>query len=106
MNNKITSTMKKNWLILLGVLLSVGLKAQGKNEKFTAFFNKMVGEWLIQDQESIEKWVKSREQNYMAVVFEPIGEDTLIEETIQLTYINNDFFYEATVVEQIIIYVG
>ena len=86
--------LKLVWLI--GVFMS----CQNSNApEHHVFFNKIVGEWKLEDKTVIEKW-NYADGTYMGSVFVVSGNDNVITEEIRIIENNKGVFYEAKVNDQ------
>lgn len=83
------------WILLLLIIVS----CQSNPPEHHQFFNKIIGEWQLEDKPVIEKWIE-KDGNYSAKVIVTSGADKLVTEEIRIIENENGIFYEAHVADQ------
>lgn len=92
---KKTINKTSTWILLLLIFIS----CQSNLPAHHQFFNKMIGEWQLENKPVIEKWTQI-DGSYSAEVIVISGADKLITEEIRIVENENGIFYEAHVADQ------
>ena len=95
MSNYICVNMK--YILIAIFFVSTTAKTQTKNN-----FDWLLGNWKVSSGKGfiIEKWAKQNDSLYIGVSGFVNNKDTIIEETVALKKINNEWFYIPTVAKQ------
>lgn len=89
--------MKKFTLIFISLLVFACSPPEVKeSSSYGSFFERLIGEWKLEKDNTIEKWEKDGAL-YKATVYRPFGKESLVSERIRLIERNGEIFYEATV---------
>lgn len=89
--------MKKFTLIFISLLVFACSPREVKeSSSFDNFFERLIGEWKQEKDNTIEKWEKDGAL-FKATVYRPFGKESLVSERIRLIERNGEIFYEATV---------
>lgn len=89
--------MKKYQLILFSLLvITCTSPVKRESEYPTNFFDRMPGKWQLEKSTTIEKWEKDGDL-YRAIVYKPLGKESIVTERIRIIEKEGEIFYEATV---------
>lgn len=85
--------------ILWSICLLCFLTACSENEKLK--FDFLVGTWKMEGKEQYEVWEKNKNNEYIGHSYNLNNGQKMINETLCIKKINDQFVYEATVPDQI-----